>query len=147
MPETAGGVAIAEGLFTETPEGPRLIGSRCRNCGTVTFPRQHSCARCSSTDVEEHLLARRGTLWSWTVQRFRPKTPPYAGPEADEFEPYGVGYVELPGECRVEALLTESDPEALRIGMPMELTLLPARGADGGEAVTFGFRPLAEDDQ
>jgi len=140
--------AIADGLFTETADGPRLIGSRCRQCGTVTFPRQSSCARCTSTDVEEHLLARRGELWSWTVQRFRQKTPPYAGgPEADEFEPYGVGYIELPGECRVEALLSEADPEALRIGMAMELTLLPARRPDGSEAVTFGFRPLAEGEQ
>jgi uncharacterized OB-fold protein len=145
MPETASGTAIAEGLFIETPEGPRLVGSRCRTCGTVTFPRQRSCAKCTSTDVEEHLLARRGTLWSWTVQRFRPKTPPYAGPEADEFEPYGVGYVELPGECRVEALLTEADPDALRIGMPMEVTLMPAQRSDGSEAVTFGFQPVAED--
>jgi uncharacterized OB-fold protein len=145
MPETASGPAIAEGLFTETAEGPRLIGSRCRNCGTVTFPRQSSCARCTSTDVEEHLLARRGTLWSWTVQRFRPKTPPYAGPAAEEFEDYGVGYVELPGECRVEARLSESDADALRIGMAMEVTLLPAMRADGSEAVTFGFSPVAEE--
>jgi uncharacterized OB-fold protein len=147
VPETAPGAqSVAEGLFTETAEGPRLIGSRCRQCGSVTFPRQGSCPRCTSTDVEEHLLARRGELWSWTVQRFRPKTPPYAGPEADEFVPYGVGYVELPGECRVEALLSEADPEALRIGMAMEVTLLPTRRADGAEAITFGFRPLPEDE-
>jgi uncharacterized OB-fold protein len=78
------------------------------------------------------MLARRGTLWSWTIQRFRPKSPPYAGPE--EFEPYGVGYVELPGEVRVEARLTESDPANLRIGMPMELTLIPD--------AAFAFRPV-----
>ena len=80
---------------------------------------------CTSDDVEERRLARRGTLWTWTVQRFPPKSPPYAG-AAEEFEPYGVGYVELPGEVRVEARLTESDPARLRIGMPMELTLIPA---------------------
>lgn len=131
---------IAEGLFEETAEGPRLIGSRCRACGVVTFPEQGSCARCTSTDVERHPLARRGELWSWTVQSFRPKTPPYSGPE--EFEPYGVGYIELPGECRVESILTESDPEALRIGIAMELTLIPARAADGSEALTFAFAPV-----
>jgi uncharacterized OB-fold protein len=119
-------------LLAGTPEAPVLLGSACRACGTVTFPRQASCPRCTSTDVGEHQLARRGTLWSWTVQRFRPKSPPYVGPE--EFEPYGVGYVELPGEVRVEARLTESDPTRLRIGMPMELTLI----ADGA----FAFRPL-----
>ncbi len=131
---------IAEGLFEETAAGPRLIGSRCRACGVVTFPQQASCARCTSTDVERHLLAPRGELWSWTTQCFRPKTPPYSGPE--EFETYGVGYVELPGECRVESILTESDPESLRIGMPMELTLIPARAADGSEAQTFAFAPV-----
>jgi uncharacterized OB-fold protein len=119
-------------LLAGTPEAPVLLGSACRACGTVTFPRQASCPRCTSTDVGEHQLARRGTLWSWTIQRFRPKSPPYVGPE--EFEPYGVGYVELPGEVRVETRLTEADPARLRIGMPMELTLI----ADGA----FAFRPL-----
>jgi uncharacterized protein len=131
---------IAEGLFEETAEGPRLVGSRCRNCGTVTFPKQTSCAHCAAEDSEEHLLAPRGELFTWTVQRFRPKTPPYTGPE--EFEPYGVGYIELPGECRVESILTTADPGELRIGMAMELTLIPALGPDGAAARTFAFAPV-----
>ena len=135
-------VPVAEGLIAGTAERPELIGSVCRSCGTVTFPRQDSCPRCTSQDVEERRLARRGTLWTWTVQCFPPKSPPYAAtPEA--FEPYGVGYVELPGEVRVEARLTESDPERLRIGMPMELTLIPAPGDSG--TMTYAFRPLEED--
>ena len=44
---------------------------------------------------------------------------------------------------RVEALLTESDPERLRIGMPMRLTLIPAPG--DGDTVTFAFEPVDED--
>ncbi|MBS1677737.1 MAG: AMP-binding protein [Actinobacteria bacterium] len=130
---------IAAGLFVETAAGPRLVGSRCRSCGTVTFPRQASCARCAAADPEEYLLSPRGNLWTWTVQRFRPKSPPYTGPE--EFEPYGVGYVELPGECRVEAILTTADPDELRIGMAMELRLIPATGPDDAEARTFAFAP------
>jgi uncharacterized OB-fold protein len=118
-------------LLAGTPSEPVLLGSECRGCATVTFPRQAACPRCTSTDVAERRLARRGTLWSWTIQRFRPKSPPYAGPEA--FEPYGVGYIELPGEVRVEARLTESDPSKLEIGMEMELTLVPD--------ATFAFRP------
>ena len=110
---------------------PRLIGSRCEQCATVTFPRQTSCPRCTSVDVREHPLATRGRLWTWTIQCFEPKAP-YVSDDA--FEPYGVGYVELPGEVRVEARLTESDPARLQIGMPMELTLI----ADGA----FAFRPL-----
>ena len=135
---------VAAGLFTEAGGELRLIGSQCGNCGVVTFPRQASCPRCTSLDVHERLLSRRGTLWSWTIQCFAPKSPPYAVADPDAFEPYGVGYVELPDELRVEARLTESDPERLRIGMPMELTLIPAPGGEASGVVTYAFKPVHE---
>ena len=131
---------VADGLFTIEGGLPRLIGSECARCGAVAFPKQASCPRCTSLEVAERLLARRGTLWSWTIQCFAPKSPPYAG-DPDTFRPYGVGYVELPGEVRVEARLTEADPRCLRIGLPMELTLAPAPGG----ATTYAFRPVKED--
>ena len=90
----------------------------------------------------DQLLSRTGTLWSYTVQGFRPKSP-YNGP--DEFEPYGVGYVELPGEVMVEARLTENDPDVLEIGDPMELVVVPfRRDDDGNDVVTFAFKRVAE---
>ena len=141
MPGQTDFVAVADGLIAGTADAPELIGSRCRNCGVVAFPRQASCAACTSRDVEERRLGRRGTLWTWTIQCFAPKSPPYAG-TAEDFEPYGVGYVELPGEVRVEARLTEADPAHLRIGMSMELVLVPAPGDSG--AVTFAFRPAGD---
>jgi uncharacterized protein len=133
---------VAEGLLTGTAEEPQLLGAECRRCGTVTFPAQGSCPRCTAQDMLERPLARQGTLWTWTIQCFPPKSPPYAVADPEAFEPFGVGYVELPGEVRVEARLTESDPQRLRIGMPMELTLMPAPGGSG--AMTFAFRPLEE---
>jgi uncharacterized OB-fold protein len=137
-------VPIAEGLFTGAGGEVRLIGSQCTRCGVVTFPRQSSCPRCTSVEVRERLLGRRGTLWSWTVQCFAPKSPPYADGDPDSFEPYGVGYVELPGEVRVEARLTEADPDRLAIGMPMELTLIPAPGRAEGSVVTYAFAAVVE---
>jgi uncharacterized OB-fold protein len=130
-----------DGLIAGSPEAPVLVGSECRRCGVVAFPRQSSCAACTSTDVEPRELARRGTLWTWTIQCFPPKSPPYAGDPAD-FEPYGVGYVELPAEVRVEGRLTEADPERLRIGMPMELVLIPSPAGNGD--TTYAFRPVDE---
>ena len=50
-------VPVAEGIFTWPSDEPQLIGSRCTECGIVTFPRQDSCPRCASTAME-HLLAR-----------------------------------------------------------------------------------------
>jgi uncharacterized OB-fold protein len=134
---------VAEGLFTWPDDEPRLIGSQCKSCGVVTFPEQESCPACTSTSVERHLLSRTGSLWTWTVQGFRPKSPPYEGPI--EFEPYPVGYVELPGEVKVETLLVDTTPEQLHIGMEMELAIVPFASSVSDEPmVTYAFRPILD---
>jgi uncharacterized OB-fold protein len=132
---------IAEDLFTWPSDAPQLIGARCPSCEAMTFPQQASCPRCGA-GMERHLLGRRGTLWTFTVQSFEPKAP-YDGPTP--FEPYGVGYVELPGELLVESRLTEADPDRLEIGAEVELVIEPfRRDADGDDVVTFAFRPVTE---
>lgn len=125
--------AIAEGLFTdETP--PRLIGGRNRETGRIVFP----CPE--GSDFEPHPLQREGTLWSYTVQRYRPKTPPYAGPEA--FSPWAVAYVELAGETIVEARLANVALDEIRIGMPLELTLVPLDPDAAEPVLTHAFQPI-----
>lgn len=132
---------IAEGLFTEEAQ-PHLVAGRCRSCGVVTFPRQDGCPRCTQRDVVDHQLPATGVLWSWTVQRFEPKRP-YRGPS--EFVPYGVGYVEYPGECIVEGRLTTAEPADLRIGAPMRLTLIENhRDANDDVVLTYAFTPGEE---
>lgn len=134
-------VPVAEGVFTWPSDEPRLIGGRCPACAIVTFPVQDSCPRCAATGMQQHLLPRRGRLWAWTTQEFPPPSPPYAGAADDAFVPFGVGYVELAGEVKVETRLTR--PDRLAIGMDMELVVVPFRtDADGNEVVTFAFRPL-----
>jgi uncharacterized OB-fold protein len=129
---------LVEGL----PDDPVLVGSRCRNCGTVAFPMQASCPKCTGLDVARYSLPRCGTLWSFTTQRFPPKTPYLAA--AAPFRPFGVGYVELGGEVRVESRLIADDLDSLRIGMPMELTLEAFHDDDGQPVLTFAFRPAEQ---
>src|SRR4051794_13058755 len=141
-------VPVAEGLFTWPGDAPQLIGSRCADCGIVTFPVQDSCPRCASISMEEHLLARRGTLWAWTTQSFPPPTPPYVGPVGKEFVPFGVGFVDL-GEVKVEARLTTTDAAVLHAAVrehtPMDLVVVPV-GADddGNEIVSYAFTLVKE---
>ena len=136
-------VPIAEGLFTWPSDNPALLGSRCTQCGIATFPVAESCMACSSQEVAVEELPRRGTLWTWTVQQFMPKTPYNSGETPETFKPYGVGYVELPGGVRVEGRLTESDPEKLSIGMEMELLVDTYRTEESGdEVVSFYFKPV-----
>ena len=135
---------IDDSLFTWPADSPQLIGGKCDQCGTVTFPNSGACPQCASPDVSDHLLSRQGTLWTFTIQGFMPKEPFNSGETAETFRPYGVGYIELPGEVKVEARLTESDPSRLEIGMPMELVIVPFRtDDDGDELITFAFAPAA----
>ena len=98
---------------------------------------------CSSQDVSIEELPGRGTLWTWTVQRFMPKTPYNSGETMETFKPYGVGYVELPGGVRVEGRLTENDPDKLTIGMAMEVVFDTFRTEDNGdEVISFFFKPV-----
>jgi len=135
-------VPIDPGLYTSDPQAPQLVGSRCNDCGEVTFPKQDSCPSCTGSATEEVLLARRGKLWTFTIQRFPPPVPPFKG-EPESFTPFGVGYVELAEGLRVESRLTESDPDKLAIGMDMELVLEKFMEAENGDEVTtFAFRPV-----
>jgi uncharacterized OB-fold protein len=130
-------VAFAPDVFTWPSDEPQLIGGRCTSCASITFPVQPSCARCGSVDVEQHLLPRRGTLWTFTTQEFLPKEPYASGETVETFEPYGVGIVQLGDEVRVEGRLTTADVGELRIGMEMELVVVPF--TEG--VVTYAFAP------
>ncbi|MEZ5571534.1 MAG: OB-fold domain-containing protein [Halioglobus sp.] len=135
-------VPIAEGLFTWPSATPALLASRCKRCGIASFPVADSCMACSGQEVAVEELPGRGTLWTWTVQRFMPKTPYHSNETPQTFKPYGVGYVELPGGVRVEGRLTESDPQKLHIGMEMDVVFEPYRTEENGDQViNFFFRP------
>lgn len=121
---------IAPGLWTDDAE-PHLIGAR-RADGEIVFPMPEGDAAEGSEPVA---LSRTGTLWSWTRQDFRPKSPPYEG--SDDFEPFLLGYVELPGQVIVETRIVHATLEDLKLGMPMELAIVPF---DGNRS-TFAFRP------
>jgi uncharacterized OB-fold protein len=137
--------ALAPEATTWPDENPQLIGSRCGHCGATTFPAQSRCPRCSRADMSELPLPRRGTLVAWTTQGFVPKLP-FAGDETGKsFTPFGVGLVQLGDLVRVEARLTENDPEKLRFGMDVELAIVPFFvDEDGQEVVTFAFSPESD---
>ena len=121
-------VPIAQDLFTWPSTNPALLGSRCQDCGIAAFPVAESCLACSSQDMVREELPGRGTLWTWTVQQFMPKSPYASGETMETFQPYGVGYLELPGGVRVEGRLTENDPQTHILINPISFFAAPQRG-------------------
>jgi uncharacterized OB-fold protein len=95
----------------------RLLGSVCTACGTHEFPVQRSCARCGSA-MEPAALPTQGTVWSWTVQRTRPKRLKGSEP----FEPFAVGYVDL-GPLKVATRLGGKPVDQWRIGERVTLSV------------------------
>jgi uncharacterized OB-fold protein len=126
---------IAENVFKDGAD-PYLIGGKHRATGRLVFPLPED-----SASYERCRLPNAGKLWSYTIQRFRPKTPPYIGPEA--FEPFALGYVELEGALIVESRITAVEFDQLRIGMPLKLAIVPfCTASDGATLTTFAFKPL-----
>ena len=120
---------IAEGLWTEG-DTPQLIAGKLPN-GKIVFPLPLGD---SAKAMTLHPLSREGKLWSWTRQDFKPK-PPYDGPE--EFKPFLVGYIELPGEVIVESHIVDAKLEDLKLGLPMEFVIVPF----DDKRSTYAFRP------
>ncbi|MFI0777483.1 Zn-ribbon domain-containing OB-fold protein [Streptomyces sp. NPDC021212] len=109
-----------------------LQGSRCSGCAVTVCPPDDACPRCGGP-ARPVVLEGAGTLWTWTVQRYAPKSPPYEAPPGG-FAPFAVGYVELPENVRVAAVLDVDDLDDLRIGMP--LTVTPGSGVPRARPTT-----------
>ena len=129
-------IPVADGLFTWPSDEPALLASEAE--GRLSFP-----PRPGGTPYP---LKRRGTLWTFTSQNFRPPAPPYDGNDtAQTFQPYLVGYVELEGELLVEGRLVDCEVEDLEIGQPMELRIVPYTVRDDGtEVLTYAFAPVRD---
>ena len=134
-------VPIEAGFFTipEDPaESPRLLGTRCRSCAEVFFPRRQACAKCLSQDTEDTLLGPRGTLYTYTYVHV-----PMFGTSRTDLQGYGVGQLDFPEGPRVQAVLS-GGPDDFEIGMQLELELEALReNKKGQDVVIFRFRPLA----
>ncbi|MFL6090142.1 MAG: Zn-ribbon domain-containing OB-fold protein [Aeromicrobium sp.] len=137
-------IPIADDLFTWPDEAPKLIAGRGSD-GSLVFPyRPRRLINGVVEELDMVELPRRGRLWTFTSQVFRPPSPPYAGDDsAETFVPFTVGYVELEGALRVEARLTEPDPERLHIGQEMELVVVPFNtDREGNVKMTYAFAPV-----
>lgn len=129
-----------EGWFTLDDE-PRLIGLRCRECGTYVFPpRALACPSpdCGATELSSVELSRTGTVWSYSVNHYAPPEP-YVSPEP--FVPYAVAAVELAEERMIVLGQVAGDPSQLSIGARVELVIEPLYRDDEGEHVVWKWRP------
>lgn len=135
---------MLEGWFTDDGNGPHLIGSQCRSCGTYYFPRQSVYCRnpsCEGEDFAEVALSRRGRLWSFTNTMYQPPEPFVA---EDPHVPYTILAVELEKERMIVLGQGARGLECaqLRLGMEMELVLDTLFETDAEARVTWKWAPV-----
>jgi uncharacterized protein len=130
-------VPLREGLF-EIPgapgELPRLIGVRCPACGARFANPRAICLQCAHHGMERCALSPTGTLWTFTIVHQQP-------PGSVMQVPYAIAQVELDDGPIVAAAIVETPLDAVRVGLPVEMTLQTVRhDEDGNEVVAHAFR-------
>ncbi len=136
-------IPAVKDVFTWPSSEPRLIGTKCKVCGTVSFPKSPVCRnpRCKNkAEVEETLLTRRGKLLSYTLVCY-PLPPPFV--YAEPFVPFPVGEVQFPEGVAIIGQMTGCAYANLKIGMDVETVVEKLfEDQSGNEVVGWKFRPL-----
>ena len=136
-------VAAAEGWYTLDEDAPTLLGRRGTETGSYFFPPTLAFSRnpaAPAEELEEVALSRRGKVWSWTTNYYKPPEP-YVSP--DPFVPYTVVAVELIEEQMVVLgpLAADVDPADLSAGLEVELGLTTLYEDDDHEYIVWNWRP------
>jgi len=145
MSQTSGKrqIPAVQGVFTWPSAEPHFIVSRCKRCGTVSFPKGPVCRnpKCKDkAEVEEALLTRRGKLLSYTLVCY-PPPPPFVSPQP--FVPFPIGEVQFPEGIAIIGQITGCKYENLKIGMDVEMVVEKLfQDEQGDEVVGWKFRPL-----
>ncbi|UNO43654.1 zinc ribbon domain-containing protein [Streptomyces sp. MST-110588] len=141
---------VVPGWFGQDGADFRLLGTRCRACCSVFFPREDRFCRnpaCGGSELEEIPLSRRGTVWSYTDSRYRPP-PPYVSDPDVPWEPYTLVAVELAAERMV--VLGQAAPGVTPADLTVgtEVELVPGVLNEDADAdvtwTTWHWRPVAE---
>ncbi|MBE0481109.1 MAG: hydroxymethylglutaryl-CoA synthase family protein [Dehalococcoidia bacterium] len=110
------GPSMVSMMWRERKSILALAGARCKSCGTPQYPYQRICVNpaCGAIDEMEfyRFSDRKGKLFSYTSDALAYSVSP----------PEMYGIVDFEGGGRFAFNLTDCEPEALSVDMPVEMT-------------------------
>lgn len=109
-------MALAPSTFWEACARGELLLQRCGACGTFRHPPSSICPKCLSDRHEWVPASGRGTVYTYAVVRQALRS------NWEEKLPYVVAVVELDEGPKILTNLVNVPPEAVSIGMPVEVT-------------------------
>jgi uncharacterized OB-fold protein len=104
-----------EPWWTAAREG-RLLIKRCGDCGKAHFYPRIFCPFCWSENVAWEEASGRATLYTWSVV-YSNDLPPFP-----DKVPYAAAIVDLEEGPRMMTRVVGAEFDALRVGMPLEVT-------------------------
>lgn len=106
--------------FWEACRRHELYIQQCTVCHQHYYYPRNICPHCLSSEVEWVKLSGRGQIYTYTV------TYQHGGAGFRDNLPFVMAYVELDGTGGVRMLtnVVDCDPEAVRIGLPVEVTFV-----------------------
>jgi len=116
----------------------RLMGLKCKACGTVNFPPKAGCQSCGKFgDFEEIQLCGKGKVYSYTIINGAGAPPEFAA-EAASKGTYPVVLVELEEGPRIIAQMIEEPEQGPVIGMPVEAVIRRIYVEE--EVIRYGYK-------
>lgn len=119
-------------FFWDGAKAHTLLVQRCADCGEVRHPPRPMCPHCNSLAWDAIESSGRGSVFSFVM----PRHPQYPWFEED----YIVALVELEEGFRVVTNLVGTTPDAVTIGMPVQVVF---EEFDGGLVLPL-FTPVVE---
>ena len=108
-------ITLLDAPFWDALRRHELVVQQCAACGRLRFVPSELCPACYSSAATWAPVSGRGRVYTYTVVHRAP-TPVYQA-EA----PYALAYVELDEGPRMPARLVDVDPDAVAVGLPVEV--------------------------
>ena len=103
----------------------KLMGSKCRRCGTLSVPPRPLCVKCYGDEMEWVEMKGTGTLQAFTCIAVGPPSMSEEG--YDRHNPYCSGVVELDEGVKVVARIEGVDtknPENIQVGAQLQVEFI-----------------------
>ena len=127
--------------YLEFLQNRKLMGSKCKDCGTLYVPVRKLCTKCNTANMEWVEMSGEGELVAFTS--ITVGTPYFIQKGYDRTKPYCFSIIKLKEGPMVSAQLVgvdESKPNTIKIGMPVKVKFLEME-IKGESKIDLGFEP------
>ena len=128
-------VAYSPAVWRDRDQILGLKALKCRQCGTMQFPRHRICYTCKSFDNFDlvRLSDKKGTVFTYVIDYLVPNPNP----------PTVVAVVDIEG-CRMYMEIVECDAEAIKLDMLVEPVFRKIHEAGGFTSYSWKCRAIKE---